>query len=183
MNKEERRKEIITMADAIGGDKLPSTDKDNFILNRTMVTSPAEILAKKQSEKLRSAAEIIATKKLEIPKCRIMPVNGRIYVVSVAGSDMKSPGGLILPPTFGVKKNEQVENVKRYFVVAWDTIGIPPDIQDLLTVGIEVLPFLPQNAEEWDLPRVIDWQGNNIFEVLHYTELAGVSSVKPEKAE
>jgi len=168
--KENRKKEINEMAEAISGhyDELRS---EPFDLKRSTVDP--RIINKK-------AEEIIATRKLEIPVCKSIPVNGRIYVISVSGADMKTPGGLILPPTFNVKKNEDVEGIKRYFVVAWDAMGIPKEIRDLLRVGIEVHPLLP-DAEGWTLPRVIDWMGNNIFEVLHYTELNGVSSVQPDE--
>lgn len=170
--KKERKREIEEMASGIG-----HTD-DNFKIEKKVVTSPAETLR----SSVKKPEEIIATKKLEIPVCKSTPVNGRIYVVSVAGADMKTPGGLILPPTFGTKKNEQVEGVKRYFAVAWDKDEIPKSILDKLRVGIELNPFLPQNAEEWQLPRIVDWMGNNIFEVIHWSELAGISSVQPEEA-
>jgi hypothetical protein len=174
--KEKRKKEIDTMANGIEDKrKYPMTKEESF--------APGEIPSDIQRKKLSEADRILATKKLEIPACKCIPVNGRIYVISVAGSDMKTPSGLILPPTFGTKKNEQVEGVKRYFVVAWDALGIPKEICDLLLVGREINPFLPQNAEEWQLPRVVDWDGNNIFEVVHYTELAGVSETIPEEVE
>jgi len=133
-----------------------------------------------KEERLKSiASDIIATKKLEIPKTALTPTNGRIYVVSVAGNDMKTPGGLILPPTFAMQKNDQVEGVQRYFVVAWDAEEIPENIKKCLSVGIEVNPFLPWEAQDWKLPRVVDWETGNIFDVIHYTELAGISKNKP----
>jgi hypothetical protein len=177
--KESRKKEINTMADAI--EHVATTNPQDF--NKGGKFAPGEISSDIQRKKLQTAAEIQATKKLEIPKCLSIPTNGRIYVVSVAGTDMKTPGGLILPPTFAMQKNDQVEGVKRYFVVAWDKDEIPPKFQEKLTVGIEVNPFLPWAAEEWKLPRVIDWDSGNIFEVIHYTELAGVSSNIPEIVE
>lgn len=179
--KNQRKKEIRTMAEAIehtataADRKYPMTKEESF--------APGEISSDIIRKKGQSPEDIIATKKLEIPNCYTIPVNGRIFVVDVAGSDMKTPGGLFLPPTMSVKKNDQVEGVKRYFVVAWDAVGIPKEVKDLLEVGIEVNPFLPEHAEEWDLPRVVDWNGNNIFKVIHYTELAGIGSVKPEVVE
>jgi hypothetical protein len=131
----------------------------------------------------RNSDKIIATKKLEIPKCFSIPVNGRIYVVSIASSDLRSPGGLILPQLYAPKKDDSLQDIKRYFVVAWDKDEIPEKIQEKLEVGIELNPFLPPEAQNWSLPKVIDWQANQIFEVLHYTELAGISSVKPEIVE
>jgi hypothetical protein len=178
---EKRKKEIKSMADAIehvatAADKKLGTLSDRNTFHHGEVS--ADIIRKRTK-----ADEIIATKKLEIPVCKSIPINGRIYVVSVKGDDMVTPGGLILPPTFGTKKNDQVEGVNRYFVVAWDKIGIPAEISDLLCTGIEVHPFLPQNAEEWQLPRVVDWDGNHFYDVLHYTELAGISSNRPEIVE
>lgn len=171
--KEDRRKEIEQMSNMVG--------HNDFTIEKKMVTSPAELMEKKRLEKLRSAQEIVATKKLEIPKCLSIPVNGRMYVITVAGTDMRSPGGLILPPTFKTKKNDEVEGINRYFVVAWAE-DIPEEIKKHLCVGAEVHPFLP-DAEGWTLPRVVDWMGNNIFHVLHYTELNGVSAIKPEEVE
>ena len=139
---EKRKKEINTMADAIDHvsgsaadyfEKHPDLTKDSF--------APGEIPNDIQRKKLKTSAEIIATKKLEIPKCLSVPINGRIYVISVAGTDMKTPGGLILPPTYAMMKNDDVLGVRRYFVVAWDKEGIPSDIQEKLVVGIEVHPF------------------------------------------
>jgi hypothetical protein len=174
--KEQRKKEIRSMSDAIG-------HINEIVDNASKGFAPGEISSDIQRKKVQTAAEIAATKKIEIPKCSLNPVNGRIYVVSVAGTDMKTPGGLILPPTFGQKKNDQVEGVKRYFAVAWDQDEIPESIQSKLTVGVELSPFLPTNAEEWELPRVVDWNTAQIFEVIHYTELAGISRVHPKPIE
>lgn len=172
--KEERKKDIKLMADAIDHRKYPMTPEESY---QQSTVSP-DI-----KKKLLKADEIIATKKLEIPVCKLIPTNGRIYVIEVTSSDLKSPGGLILPQLFGMKKDDSMADVKRYFVVAWDKIGIPVDIANLLTVGIEVNPFLSEDAIGYRLPKVVDWQGNNIFYVLHYTELAGISSVQPEIVE
>ena len=157
-----RKEEIKDMADSVG--------HDDFKIEKKIVHGTPIV---------KSIKEIIATKKLEIPKTELLPTNGRIYVVSVAGNDMKTPGGLILPPTFAMQKNDQVEGVQRYFVVTWDTDEIPEKIQKHLSVGIEVNPFLPWEAQEWKLPRVVDWETGNIFDVIHYTELAGISKNKP----
>jgi hypothetical protein len=169
--KEERKREINEMANAIDNRK---PEFGNFELKKSTVDP--RIVNKK-------AEEIIATKKLEIPKTALTPTNGRIYVVSVAGNDMKTPGGLILPPTFAMQKNDQVEGVQRYFVVAWDIDEIPVNIKKYLSVGIEVNPFLPWEAQDWKLPRVVDWETGNIFDVIHYTELAGISLNKPKPIE
>lgn len=134
-------------------------------------------------KKVKSPEEIIATKKLDIPVCHNAPVNGRIYVISVAGSDMKTPGGLILPPTLAMRKDDSVIGFRRYFVVDWDKDEIPESIQKKLSPGIEVNPFLPEDATNFRLPRVVDWDGSNIYEVLHYTEIAGISRNKPEIVE
>jgi|WetSurSiteA1Bulk_404760.scaffolds.fasta_scaffold00217_12 hypothetical protein len=174
--KKERKNDIRLMADAIDDHrKHPMTIDECY---KESSVSPTI-----ERKMIKSPDEIIATKKLEIPKCLLTPVNGRIYLVEVASSEMRSPGGLILPQLYAVKKNEQMADIKRYFVVAWDKIEIPKAIQDQLEVGIEVNPFLPEHAEEWDLPRVIDWQACNVFKVAHYTELAGISSIKPEIVE
>lgn len=175
-----RKKDISKMAEAIDAQPQP---KKGFPFEKGMNEIERKTIDPR-AIKPKAANEIIATKKLEIPKCEQWPTNGRIYVISVAGNDMKTPGGLILPPTFKVKKNEDVEGIRRYFVVDWDhSSDIPEHIQGKLSVGIEVNPFLPQDAIDFQLPRVIDWNTGNIFEVLHHTELAGISKIIPEKVE
>lgn len=174
--KEKRKKEIRLMADAIDDRrKYPLTHEETY--KQSMVSS--ETLMKK----LKTAEEILATKKLVIPKCLIEPTNGRIFVIDVSGYELKSPGGLILPPKFGPKKDDSVADIKRYFVVDWDKKEIPQSIQQYLKVGIEVNPFLNETAENFDFPKVIDWQGNNIFKCIHYTELAGISRVEPQEVD
>jgi len=110
-----------------------------------------------------------------------IPINGRIYVTSIIGTDLKTAGGLILPTLYAAKKNEELEGQRRYFIVAWDALGIPEDIKLFLSVGKEVNPFIPQDAEGYKLPEIIDWETGNIFEVFHYTELAGISRNEPKE--
>jgi hypothetical protein len=97
--------------------------------------------------------------------------------------ETKTPGGIIIERRMQVKKDDKAEGLKRYFVVTWDKIGIPEHISNQLEVGIEVNPFLPQGAEEWSLPRVIDWSTGNEFKSIDFLELAGISTVQPEKDE
>lgn len=182
--KEKRKREIEEMALAVD-------DRDRITsIPSKLKTHPATTdEAYKQStvspditmKKVKSPEEILATKKLEIPKCLLRPTNGRIFVIDVSGYELKSPGGLILPPKFGPKKNDDVADIKRYFVVDWDTEEIPDSIKKYLRVGIEVNPFLNETAEEFDFPKVIDWQGNSILKCIHYTELAGISRVEPQE--
>jgi len=176
--KKERKKDIDEMAEAI--DDVDKFASKYMKISKESIsnTIPAEIV---RNRNLKSTAEILATKKLEIPKCFLAPVNGRIYAIEVSGSDLKSPGGLVLPTLFGPKKDDSMQDVKRYFAVAWDTAEIPLNIQNKLSIGTEVNPMIMKEAIEFNFPEVIDWQGNNIFKVIHYTELAGISSVKPER--
>ena len=133
--------------------------------------------------KPRSYEEIAQTLRIDIPVCNLTPVNGRIYVIEKPGIETKTPGGIIIERRMQVKKDDKAEGLKRYFVVTWDKEGIPSEISAELSIGIEVNPFLPQEAEEWSLPRVIDWSTGNEFKSIHYTELAGISKIKPEKDE
>jgi len=118
-------------------------------------------------------------KALEIPRCEIVPLNGRVFVIEVAGKELKSSSGLWLPFKMANKKDDSSQSPNRYFVVAWDHIEIPKGISDFLQVGMEVNPFLPEEATNWSLPRVIDWNTGNVFKILHYTELAGMSKITP----
>ena len=176
--KESRKKEINTMADAIesvASAGMRVTGKDSF--------APGEISSDIHRKKLNTAAEIIATKKLEIPKCLSIPVNGRIYVLQVSGAETKTIGGIILPHKLNLKKNDEVVDYPRYFCVAWDKDEIPAKLQEKLSVGLELNPFVPEDAIGFTFPKVIDWQTGNTFEVIHYTELGGVSSILPEIVE
>jgi hypothetical protein len=173
--KDQRKKEIKTMADGIESRSLAMTANDKF--------APGEIPNDIQRKKLKTAAEIIATKKLEIPKCLSTPVNGRIYVLQIAGSETKTVAGIILPHKLNIKKNDEVIDYPRYFCIAWDKDEIPQKLQEKLTVGLELNPFVPEDAIGFSFPKIIDWQTGNTFQVIHYTELGGVSSVLPEVVE
>jgi hypothetical protein len=124
--------------------------------------------------------ELATTLRIDIPKCNLIPVNGRIYVIEIEGKEHRTPGGIIMQHKLNIKKDDSLKNVKRYFVVDWDHVSIPQYIQDILCVGIEVAPFLPQEAEEWSLPKVIDWQTGQEFLLIDSMELAGISKTKPD---
>lgn len=178
--KEKRKKEIGLMAEAID---QSSPDRTKYPFTKEESFAPGEISSDIQRKKIQTAAEIIATKKLEIPKCLSKPVNGRIYVLQVSGSETKTAGGLILPHKLNLKKNDEVVDYPRYFCVAWDKDEIPPKLQEKLAVGVELNPFVPEDAIGFTFPKIIDWQTGNSFEVIHYTELGGISSVLPEVVE
>lgn len=172
--KEKRKKEINEMANSIDDVRqYPMTKEESF---------QGSSVGPDIKKRLLKADEIIATKKLEIPKCQVKPMNGRMFIKEVSGYELKSPGGLILPQKMMPKKNDDMEDIKRYFLVDWDHEEIPDHIQRFFEVGLEVNPFLNE-AENFVFPKVVDWQGNNVFIVMHYTELAGVSRVRPEQAE
>lgn len=118
--------------------------------------------------------------RIEIPKCLSRPVNGRIFVISIANQPQKSLSGLWIPRLYAEKKDQSMKSIDRFFIVAWAS-DIPPEIKDHLKVGIEVGVFIPQEAEGWSLPKYIDWQTGNEFPVVHFTELAGISKVQPEE--
>jgi hypothetical protein len=132
---------------------------------------------------IKTYEEIANTLRIDIPLCKKIPINGRIFVIERPGTESKTPGGLFVSHKFRSKKGEEVEfrNVNRFFVVCWDPDGIPEDIRNKLHIGIEVSPFLPQEAEEWTIPIIIDFETGNQFGVLHYNELAGISETLPEK--
>lgn len=180
--KKKRTDDVLRMAEAI---------EDNFtfvgnpelheISHKKVSSVPGESSAEILRKKIVSADDIMKISKVEIPKCETTPVNGRIFVVEVDGSETVTPSGIILPHKLAVKKSDEVRSICRYFVVAWAE-DIPDDVKELLYKGIEVNPFLPQEAEEWNLPKVIDFNTGGIFKVIHYTELAGVSDIKPVNA-
>lgn len=154
-------------------DKYPETKPSGASIN------PADLPRK---EGIKTFEEIANTKRFEIPMCLTRPVNGRIYVIEMDGKETKTAAGIIIPHKMKDQKDETMKNIQRYFVVDW-AADIPMDIIEMLTVGIEVNPMIPQEAEAWNLPFVIDWNTGNKFKVIHYTELGGVSEVLPEKVE
>jgi len=172
----EREKRIALLSDAIDHQDTPNPKKYPLTKSESFIGP----LPKKEGLKYE---EIASVRKIEIPKCLSQPINGRIYVIEAAGGETVTQGGIVIAHRLNVRKNESTESIKRYFVVAYDIDDIPQSIVSKLSIGIEVNPFLPQEAEEWSLPKVIDWQTGNTFKSLHYTELAGISMVKPEKAE
>lgn len=129
----------------------------------------------------RSYEDIASTRRLDIPVCKKIPINGRIFVIETSGSETKTEGGIILPHKYRSRKGEDMEikDVNRYFVVNWDKDEIPQSIQEKLRIGIEVSPILPQEAEEWKLPVIIDFETGNQFALIHYSELAGISETLP----
>lgn len=172
--KEKRKEEIKEMVNEVG-------HNDDFELKTGTIDTALTV--NMTPVKPKTAEEIINTLRIDIPKCEIIPVNGRIFVVEITGSETKTASGIILPHKMAIKKNDQVQDLCRYFVVTWDKDGIPPEVSDKLSVGLEVVPFLPPEAQEWTLPKVIDWNTAREFKVLHYTELAGVSAIMPVEVE
>jgi hypothetical protein len=116
----------------------------------------------------------------EIPECSIKPANGRIFVVEVASKPPKTKSGLWLPKYLRNQKNDDVMPINRYYVVSWDEDDIPENIKKYLKPGLEVHPFIPDDAIGYNLPRLIDWSSSTEFSVLHYTELGGISKNNPE---
>lgn len=176
MNKSRLEKLADEVKDANDYYQIPKSPGDSI--------NPADLhdMRLPRKEGIKTFEEIAFTKKIEIPKCLVRPVNGRIFVIETDGSEMKTAAGIIIPQKMKDKKDESMKNIQRYFVVAWAK-DIPTEILDMLSIGIEVNPFLPQEAEEWTLPIVVDWSTGNRFKSVHYTEIAGVSDVIPTKVE
>lgn len=135
--------------------------------------------------KNKSFEEIAFTRRIDIPKCKKIPVNGRIFAIETAGSESKTDAGIIIPHKYKSKKGEDmsIKDVNRYFVVTWDKDGIPKEISDKLRVGIEICPFIPQEAEDWSLPVITDFETGSQFLSIHYTELSAISETLPEVVE
>lgn len=169
--KEERKERMSRLSSAIGDQQAPEPKNiDSGFSGITLPKKPP-----------RSYEDIARTRKIEIPICYIRPYNGRILVISVPADETVTEGGLILPFKMKDGKDGSIKDVRRYFVAAFDVDGIPEYIAKDLFVGKEVNPFLPQEAEEWNLPKVIDWHTGTSFESIHYTELAGGSMVQPKE--
>jgi co-chaperonin GroES (HSP10) len=153
--------------------RLASSDIDTI--------NPADLPRQKQ----KSYEEIAYSKRIDIPPCMKIPVNGRLYVIETAGSESKTDAGIIIPHKYRSKKGEDTEirDVSRYFVVRWDRDGIPEEIQNKLHVGIEISIFLPQEAEDFKLPVMVDFETGSQFLIVHYNELAGISETVPQIVE
>lgn len=172
--KEEQKQRI---ADAIEDQKPQNSKK--YPMSSDL--NPADL----PKTKNKTYEEIAFTKRIDIPTCKIIPLNGRIFAIETAGSESKTDAGLIIPHKYKSKKGEEmaIKDVNRYFVVAWDNDGMPEEMKKKLHVGIEIFPFIPQEAEEWSLPTVTDFETGNQFLSIHYNELAGVSQTIPVKVE
>lgn len=164
------------IADAIE-DQKPQ-DEAKYPMSATGFNNPPKL-------KNKSYEEIAFSKRIDIPICKKIPVNGRIFAIETAGSETKTDAGLILPHKYKSKKGEDmsIKDVNRYFVAKWDNEGIPEIISNKLHIGIEISPMIPQEAEEWSLPVIIDFETGNQFLVIHYTELGGISETLPEVVE
>jgi len=169
-----KEKQKQRLADAIEDQKPQLTRDDQYPFSSHL-----------PRKDIKTYEEIAFTKRIDIPVCKITPVNGRIFAVETAGSESKTDAGLIIPHKYKSKKGEEmaIKDVNRYFVVAFDKDGIPSEIGGKLCVGIEIFPFIPQEAEDWSLPVVTDFETGNQFLSVHYNELAGISQTIPVKEE
>jgi hypothetical protein len=161
--------------------KMSDSIEDQKSQNAESYPMAAELPRKKT----KSYEEIATTRRLDIPTCKITPLNGRIFAIETSGIESKTDAGIIIPHKYKSKKGEDIaiKDVNRYFVVAWDPDGIPEHIAKRLSVGIEIFPFIPQEAEEWSLPVITDFETGNQFLSIHYNELGGISNTIPEKVE
>jgi len=163
-----RSEDIKAMSDNIEDQESKTVSDFDYV--STPSVNPEDMLIKKLPE--------IVQKEITIPKCNIQPINGRIYVIEEKSNAVKSRSGLLLPFTMAIKKDDSVTAVNRYFVVTWAG-DIPKEISDQLAVGTEIYPFFPEEALNWSIPRIIDWSTGIEFKVVHYTELSGISRIKP----
>lgn len=176
--KEEKRKRLSRLSEAIEDQQTPKRGVMFPITKKVDPEFKGEQLPKKDPPKYE---DLMKKRKITIPKCYITPYNGRMLVISVPADETVTESGLILPFKMKDGKDGSIKNVRRYFIAAFDKKGIPPEIAEDLYVGKEVNPFLPQEAEEWSLPRVFDWHTGTIFESIHYTELAGGNMIRSEE--
>ena len=164
-----------------------SIEDSPAVRERAMESSNTDMMNPSDLPKLKqkSYEEIANTRRIDIPLCKKIPVNGRLYVIETAGSESKTDAGIIIPHKYRSKKGEDTEirDVSRYFVVRWDSEGIPEEINRKLHVGIEISIFLPQEAEDFKLPVMVDFETGNQFLIIHYNELAGISESIPQIVE
>ena len=119
---------------------------------------------------------------VELPKNKLKPVNGRIFIVSKQVADHKTASGLILPSSWeGSKQSRKVE-LNRYFVV-----DVAPDVELLvagrpLKRGDEVSVFIPAESDGYNVPVVSDYyhEDSPKYGSLHFTELSGIFNREPE---
>ena len=130
----------------------------------------------------KSYEDITVTSVVELPNNQVRPVNGRIFVIAVDPSEMKTESGIILPSSYQKEtaKGSQKRQLLRYFVI---------DVADDCTIrfkkasnldsgkierGDEVFPFIPVEAVDFEFPEVHDFYNHQNYTVLHETELGGV---------
>jgi len=130
----------------------------------------------------KSYKDLTAKSVIKLPHNQVRPVNGRIFVITVDPTEMKTEGGIILPSSYQKEtaKGSQKRTLLRYFVI---------DVADDCTIrftktensspskierGDEVFPFIPVEAVDFEFPELHDFYNNENYTVIHETELGGV---------
>jgi len=117
---------------------------------------------------------------VEIPNNVVKPLNGRIFAIEQDPGEMKTEGGVIIPTTYQAPeaKGAVTRNLRRYYAV-----DVADDVTLPVCRGDEIFPFIPQEAENWSFPVIIDWAINKAYLVFHESELAGYSHTDQENKE
>ena len=125
---------------------------------------------KKQLEEER------AFKKPKLPNNKIKPIDHRIFAIAVDPGDVYTnmQKKILKATSFAeaeAKGDMQVKKMYRFFVV-----DVSEDISNFeIKRGVEIFPFFPARAIDWDFVEVWDWENNGEqYIVFHETEIAGV---------
>ena len=113
---------------------------------------------------------------IELPRNQIKPVNRLIFAIEQDPGEMKTSGGVIVPTDFSMPEAKRgVERkLRRYYVV---DVADDVDLQvngRKLSRGDEILPFIPQDAEDWTFVEVYDFYIRRKYFVFEQLEICAI---------
>jgi hypothetical protein len=134
---------------------------------------------KKQNEEKNEGIELTVS----IPFNTMKPVNGRIFAIAVNPAEVKTASGIIVPTSIDKGETSQGERrilkLHRYFVIDYAN-DINENLKNQLSRGVEIFPFVTEEAIGWTFPYIIDWSNAGArYTVIHESEVAGISGHKP----
>lgn len=189
MTKQKKGINMDRMADAIE-DQSPLKRSDLLKGKQSDTSVPPKLVGKSFEEQTQRISEK-ETVEIEIPDCKIKPVNQRIYCITrkPTANEYKTKGGLIIATQYAnpeARREGEEVNLLRYFVVAVANDCGTKFIDDKgfergFEVGDEVTPFIPASMIHYDPTLVIDYDLGLQYVTFHESELAGVVFHKKDK--
>ena len=123
---------------------------------------------------------------IELPKNQIKPVNRRIFAIEQDPGEMRTAGGILVPTDFSMPEAKKgiERKLRRYYVV---DVADDVDLQvngRKLERGDEIVPFIPQDAQDWTFVQAFDFYINKWYFVFEQMEICAIGmspSLKKEE--